>query len=61
MQGFLASIGTTALSSIMLAVHQTPATPYPKPRLLDRVRDAIRARHDSRETEKAYVHWIKRY
>jgi len=45
----------------MLAVHETPATPYPKPRLLDRVRDAIRARHDSRETEKAYVHWIKRY
>jgi integron integrase len=33
----------------------------PKPRLLDRVRDAIRARHYSRRTEKAYVHWIRRY
>jgi integron integrase len=30
-------------------------------RLLDRVRDAIRARHYSRRTEKAYAHWIKRY
>jgi hypothetical protein len=33
----------------------------PKPRLLDRVRHAIETRHDSRRTEKAYVHWIKRY
>src|SRR3989442_4954189 len=44
----------------MLAVHETP-TAYPKPRLLDRVRDAIGARHYSRRTEKAYVNWIKRY
>ncbi len=34
---------------------------YPRPRLLARVRDAIRARHYSRRTEKAYVGWIKRY
>ena len=34
-----------------------PAAPA-KPRLLDRVREAIRARHYSRRTEKAYVHWI---
>jgi integron integrase len=33
----------------------------PKPRLLDRVRQAIGTRHYSRRTEKAYVHWIKRY
>src|SRR5882762_7068819 len=44
----------------MLAVRETPAS-YPKPRLLDRVRDASRARHYSRRTEKAYVGWIKRY
>ena len=36
-----------------------PAGP-PKPRLLDRVRQTIRARHYSR-TEKAYVDWIRRY
>jgi len=33
----------------------------PKPRLLDRVRHAIETRHYSRRTEKAYIHWIKRY
>ena len=38
----------------------TPAEP-PKPRLLDRVRAALRARHYSRRTEEAYVAWIKRY
>ena len=32
-----------------------------KPRLLDQVRQAIRTRHYSDRTEKAYVHWIKRY
>ena len=44
----------------MLAVRETTAS-YPKPRLLDRVREAIRARHYSRRTEKAYVGWIRRY
>src|SRR3989338_5157135 len=33
----------------------------PRPRLLDRVREAIRARHYSRRTEEAYVAWIRRY
>jgi len=32
-----------------------------KPKLLDQVRDAIRTRHYSDHTEKAYIHWIKRY
>lgn len=31
------------------------------PKLLDRVREAIRARHFSRRTEEAYVYWIRRY
>jgi integron integrase len=31
------------------------------PRLLDRVRAAVRARHYSRRTEKAYVGWIRRF
>src|SRR2546427_11026525 len=44
-----------------LAVRETSPTLPPKPRLLDRVREAIRTRHYSRRTEKAYVHWIKRY
>jgi integron integrase len=33
----------------------------PPPRLLDRVRAALRARHFSRRTEEAYVAWIRRY
>lgn len=37
-----------------------PATP-PKPKLLDQVRQAIRTRHYSYMTEKAYVGWIKRF
>ena len=31
------------------------------PRLLDRVRDAIRRRHYSRRTEETYVQWIRRF
>src|SRR5712692_7208935 len=44
-----------------LAVHEIGPADAPKPRLLDRVREAIRGRHYSHRTEKAYVHWIKRY
>src|SRR5579863_4775818 len=33
----------------------------PPPRLLDRVRAALRARHYSVRTEKAYVGWIRRF
>lgn len=33
----------------------------PQPKLLDRVRDAVRTRHYSRRTEEAYVAWIRRY
>jgi len=44
-----------------LAVHETsPAEPR-KPRLLDRVRAALRTRHYSPRTEEAYVAWIRRY
>jgi integron integrase len=42
------------------AVPSGTAAPWP-PRLLDAVRQAIRARHYSRRTEKAYAAWIKRY
>jgi len=37
------------------------AVARPVPRLLDRVRGAIRARHYSVRTEKAYVAWIRRF
>lgn len=32
-----------------------------RPRLLDRLRDAIRRRHYSRRTEEAYIHWTTRF
>lgn len=37
-----------------------PPSPRP-PRLLDRVRHAIRTRHYSRRTEEAYVYWIREF
>ena len=47
-------------------VEQPPPAPSAtpvgsQPRLLGRVRHAIRVRHYSRRTEEAYVHWIRRY
>ena len=44
-----------------LLVRETGPAEAPKPQFLDRVRQAIGARHYSRRTEQAYVHWIKRY
>jgi len=38
-----------------------PSPPPGQPRLLDRVREAIRARHYSLRTEEAYVGWIRRF
>ncbi len=48
------------------SVHAAPIAPAGQgarraPRLLDRVRETIRARHYSPRTEKAYVFWIKRF
>jgi integron integrase len=40
-----------------------PAPPVapPAPKLLTRVREAIRTRHYSRRTEEAYIGWVRRY
>jgi hypothetical protein len=43
------------------AVHEAGPSEPVKPRLLDRVRAALRLRHYSRRTEEAYVAWIRRY
>jgi integron integrase len=48
-------------SSRAPVVRESRPPDAPKPRLLDRVREAIRARHYSRRTEEAYVAWIRRY
>src|SRR5262249_55438796 len=44
-----------------LAVREVGPAAAPKPRPLDRVREAIRARHYSRRTAKTYVACIRRY
>lgn len=48
-------------SGRMISVHETTLAGPPKPRLLDRVRAALRIRHYSPRTEEAYVAWIRRY
>jgi hypothetical protein len=48
------------LSTLLVVKETTLPTPKP-PRLLDQVRQAVRARHYSRRTEKAYVAWVRRY
>ena len=45
----------------ILMVREAGSPDRPRPRLLDRVRHALRTRHGSRRTEKAYVGWIRRY
>jgi Phage integrase, N-terminal SAM-like domain/Phage integrase family len=50
----------TALDAALVVRETSPSAPRP-PRLLDRVREALRARHYSRRTEKASVAWIPRY
>jgi len=35
--------------------------PAQKPKLLDRLREALRSRHYSRRTEQTYCHWVKRF
>jgi integron integrase len=50
------------VAALLQAGHCQPARQPPaKPKLLDRVREAIRTRHYSPRTEQAYVHWIRRY
>ena len=59
------SLSRQGLQTINQSGSQSPTSALPasplKPRLLDQVRQAIRTRHYSYRTEKAYIHWIKRF
>ena len=55
------SYPTVSESSALAFALRVGEADAPKPRLLDRVRVAIHARHYSHRTEKAYVAWIRRY
>ncbi len=57
----VAGAGLTGALGGCLMVRARPPAPIARPRLLDGVRQAIRARHHSPRTEKAYVGWIKRF
>ena len=37
------------------------APPATSPKLLDRLREALRSRHYSQRTERTYWHWVKRF
>ena len=56
---------TVAIAMIREMPDDARRAPVPRvvgaPRLLDRMRDAIRLRHYSRRTEKAYVGWARRF
>ena len=39
----------------------TPGPARQQPKLLDRLRDALRSRHYSSRTEQTYCHWVKRF
>jgi integron integrase len=58
--GSVAYAVEASASRDLLVREAHPPNP-PKPRLLDRVCAACRARHLSRRTEEAYVAWIRRY
>ncbi len=45
------SVGKSGLSSVRDA----------RPKLLDQLQEALRARHYSRRTEQAYCNWVKRF
>lgn len=42
-------------------MHAAPPPTPQQPKLLDRLREALRSRHYSRQTEKAYCHWVRRF
>jgi len=46
--------------AVVLRHHQPTRKVPAQPKLLDRVRQAIRTRHYSPRTGQAYVHWIRR-
>lgn len=50
-------------SAMHAAVSQSAGgtVPVSGPKLLDRMREALRSRHYSRRTEQTYCHWVKRF
>lgn len=51
----------TPIPTSTTAAQSATAADTPEPRLLDRLRQAIRVRHYSIRTEASYVHWVRRF
>ena len=51
---------TILMGTVMPPFSHNPTTEK-KPKLLDQVRFAIRTKHYSLRTERAYIQWIKRF
>ena len=49
------------MPEISSAIATTPVQTARHPKLLDSMREALRARHYSRRTEETYCHWVKRF
>jgi len=53
---------SNAVNIVQISVFTQNGQTEPPPRkLLDRVRDAIRVKHNSYQTEKSYVQWVRRF
>jgi integron integrase len=59
--GRLSAMESRSGSAMGSSVASGPRRAAGAPKLLDRVRQTIRAKHYSRRTESAYVDWIRRY
>jgi integron integrase len=46
---------------VPIAPRPAPPPPPSQPKLLDRLREALRSRHYSDRTEQCYRHWVKRF
>lgn len=58
---FTSSDQSASPSRAAITPGAAPASPSSQPKLLDRLREALRSRHYSRRTEEAYHHWVKRF
>jgi integron integrase len=54
-------LAAASLANPISRYPQIAPEPAQKPKLLDRLREALRSRHYSRRTEQSYCHWVKRF
>ena len=52
---------TVLIAGLLSLVREAHTPSGSQPRLLDRLRLALRSRHYSRRTEKSYVRWVRRF